>query len=79
MPMKIIAQKDFLLTEVTIDASASPQEIHDLMRQMKANGRVVTIFNGGTVPAIQIEQKTHLTEERAKKVRAMLHIRDREL
>lgn len=79
MAIKIKTQRDYFVTEVTIESTADPQEIDALMQSLKANGKVVTQYNGGKCPGINIEQKTRVPDHIAPQVRSLLGIGEKEL
>lgn len=74
MAVKILTQKDYLETEATIDPKTSVSEVHDLLRAMKTNARLIVLYNGGSVQAINIEQHSKLSEAKSIEVRDLLAV-----
>ena len=74
MAIKIKAQKDYLLTELTVEGSAS--DIDDVMKSIKASGKTVVLYNNGAIQGINVEQKTKLTEGQSSKVREFINVDD---
>jgi hypothetical protein len=77
MVVRSKAQRDYLLTESSIDLPASVSEVDDLLRATKTSGKMVVLYNGGCVQGINIEQKTKMKESDSVKIRPMLDIDDK--
>ena len=75
MAVKILQQKDYLEMEATVDPKTDVAEVHDLLRAMRTNARLVVLYNGGSVQAINIEQHSKLTEARSIEIRDLLSIK----
>jgi hypothetical protein len=74
MSVKITVQKDYFLTEVSIDRNSSISDLHTLMKDTKSNGKIVILYNGGAVQGISVEQKLKLTDVKSEKMRELLSI-----
>jgi hypothetical protein len=74
MPTKVTAQKDYLLTEVSIGVPADLNELDAIMKATKATGKIVVVYSGGGVVGINVEQKTRATEGNSVKVREILGV-----
>lgn len=79
MAIKIKTQRDYFVTEVTLELPVNADEVDQLMRALKANGKVVTQYNGGKFPGINIEQRTRIPEHLAPQLRSILGIGEKEL
>jgi hypothetical protein len=80
MPIKIIAQRDYLLTEVSIEASSC--ELNDLDELMKAShgtGKIVSVYTQGSNSGINVEQKTKIRDGVVDRVRALVGVESKEL
>lgn len=79
MPTKVKTQKDYLLTEVTIELPANIGEIDHLMRSTKASGKVTVLYQNGGVMGVSVEQKTKTTQTDSVKVRDLLGVETQSL
>lgn len=74
MKPKIKVQKDYYLTEVSIELPADPTELDELLKAIKTTGKTVTQYNQGSVQGINIEQRTRIPESVAAEIRRLLGI-----
>lgn len=74
MATKVKTQKDYLLTEVTIELPADLSELDAIMKTTKATGKIVVVYNEGGVLGINVEQKTKASESNSVKVRDILGV-----
>lgn len=74
MATKVKTQKDYLLTEVSIELPADLAELDAIMKSTKATGKIVILYNQGGVLGINLEQKTKATDSNSVKVREILGI-----
>jgi hypothetical protein len=74
MPIKVKNQKDYLLTEVTMDLPTSVSEIDALMRSIKASGKVVILYQDGGIMGVNVEQKKKTTPAETEKVKHLLGV-----
>ncbi len=74
MAIKIKVQKDYYLTEVSIDLPSDPGELDDLLKAIKTTGKIVTQYNQGSVQGINIEQRTKIPESVSSEIRRLLDI-----
>jgi len=79
MPTKVKTQKDYLLTEVTIELPADLAELDAIMKATKATGKIVIVYNMGGILGINVEQKTKANEGESAKVRSLLGVQTKEL
>jgi hypothetical protein len=77
MAIKVKIQKDYLLTEFSVEGSVS--EIDDVLKSIKANGKSVTLYNNGSIQGINVEQRTKLTTDQSTEIRKMIGVGDKEL
>lgn len=75
MAVRILQQKDYLEMEATIDPKTSVAEVHELLRAMKTNARLIILYNGGSVQAINVEQYTKMSDAKSDQVREMLGVK----
>ena len=74
MKPKIKIQKDYYLTEVSIDLPANIGEIDELLKAIKTTGKTVIQYNQGSVQGINIEQRTKIPDLVAAEIRQLLGI-----
>lgn len=79
MPTKIKTQKDYLLTEASIELPADLAELDSIMKASKATGKIVIVYNMGGILGINVEQKTKASDSEAAKVRGLLGVSTKEL
>lgn len=77
MAIKVKVQRDYLLTEFSVEASAS--ELDDVLKSIKTSGKSITLYNNGTVQGINVEQKTKLTEAQSAQIRELINVADKVL
>jgi hypothetical protein len=75
--VKIKVQKDYLRTEATIEMPADVSKVDELLRTTKTNGKMVVLYNQGSVQGINIEQNTKVPEGKSGKVRSILEVDDK--
>lgn len=76
MAIRVRTQKDYLLTEVTIDLPTDFKEIDEYLRGSRSSARVVSLYNQGSVLGINIEQRAKVTEAQSLAIRELLGISD---
>lgn len=74
MPAKVKTQRDYLLTEVTIELPASLADLDAIMRTTKATGKIVAVYNQGGLLGINVEQRTKATDVISEKIRDLLGV-----
>lgn len=79
MAVRVLIQKDYLKAEATIDPRTDVSELHDLLRAMKTNARLVVLYCGGAVQAINVEQNSKISDAKSTEVRDLLEIKSVEL
>ena len=79
MSIKIKVQRDYLLTEVSVELAADVREVDEILKASKSNGKMVVLYNQGCIQGINVEQRTKLSDINAEKVRQLLKLEDIEL
>jgi hypothetical protein len=80
MAIRIVAQKDYLLTEVSIDpTSCTPAELDDLLKITGATGKIVSLYTQGHVSGVNVEQKTKIRDSVVDQVRTLVGVETREI
>jgi hypothetical protein len=74
MPTKVKTQKDYLLTEVTIELPASVAELDAIMKATKASAKVTVLYNEGSILGINVEQKKKASDLNSGKMRDLLGV-----
>jgi hypothetical protein len=74
MAVKIKIQKDYFVTEVSVELPAHVAEWDEALRLMQANGKMVVVYNQGSVQGINIEQRLKVPETQAPEIRGLLKI-----
>jgi hypothetical protein len=70
--IRVKAQKNYYLTEVTLELPTDPGEANDLLKSLKTDGKMVVVYSGGGVGGINIEQKQRIPEHIDAKIRELL-------
>lgn len=79
MAIKIKAQKNYYVTEVSIDLPSSLSTLDEVMRAMKSTGKIVSVYSDGGRVGINVEQKTRIpSEEIDQKIRELLSLKTKE-
>ena len=79
MALKVRTQRDYLKTEATVSLPANVAEVDELLKATKTNGRMIVLYNQGSIQGINIEQNSKLSEPQSAKVRALLDVKDEDL
>lgn len=74
MEPKIKVQKDYYVTEVSIELPADIQRLDEILRAMKSTGKLVIQYNQGCIQGINVEQRTKISDAAASKIRPLLEI-----
>ena len=78
MAIKIKVQRDYLLTEATVETS-DLNSLAEILKAAKASGKIVAVYNQGGVIGVNIEQRTKIPEGKSEEIRAILNVADKEL
>ena len=76
MAISAKVQRDYYLTETSIDLSADVKDVHEVLRASKTSGKMVVLYNNGYVQGINVEQKTKISDAKAAQMRPILDIED---
>ncbi len=79
MAVGIKVQRDYYLTEVSIELPADVQQVDALMKATKTNGKMVVQYNQGSVQGVNVEQRTKIPENKATEIRSILGVGETEL
>jgi len=74
MAMKIKVQKDYYQTEVSLDLPADVAKVDQLLKLTRTNGKMVVLYNQGSIQGINIEPRTKISETQANEIRPLLQI-----
>jgi hypothetical protein len=74
MAIHIKAEKSYYVTEVSIDLPAKVEDVDALLRELKTNGKMVVVYNGGSVQGHSFEQRTHIPEAVDAQIRNLLKL-----
>lgn len=79
MAVGIKVQRDYYLTEVSIELPTDVQQVDALMKATKTNGKMVVQYNQGSVQGVNVEQRTKIPDSKASEIRALLGVGETEL
>jgi hypothetical protein len=79
MAIKIKVQRDYLLTEASVELAANVSEVDEILRASKTNGKMIVLYNQGSVQGINVEQRTKVSESKSAEIRALLDVEDKVL
>jgi hypothetical protein len=79
MSIKIKVQRDYLLTEASVELAGNVSEVDEILKASKSNGKMVVLYNQGCIQGINVEQRTKLSDTNAEKVRQLLKLEDIDL
>jgi hypothetical protein len=79
MTIKIISQKDYLVTEVNIALPSDLNELDTVMKAARGTGRIVATYQQGGVYGINLEQRTRIREGVADQVRKLVGVQTTEI
>jgi hypothetical protein len=74
MAIKVKAQKNYYLSEISIELPTDFNAVSELMKELKSTGRVVTTFNQGGAMMVNVEQKTKIPPSLDPQVREIIGI-----
>lgn len=78
MAIKVKAQKNYYLSEISIELPTDIGAVADLMRALKSTGRIVATYNQGGVMMVNVEQKTRIPANVDEKIREIVGVGTRE-
>jgi len=74
MAVGIKVQKDYYLTEVSIELPTNVSQVDEVLKATKTNGKMVIQYNQGNIQGVNVEQRTKISESQANEIRALLGI-----
>ena len=75
MAVKIKMQKDYLLTEVSMELPADLAALDSILKNSKATGaKIVALYNQGGVIGVNVEQKTKVPDAVMAQIREILGV-----
>ena len=77
MALRIKSQKVYLMTETHFELPTDVGEAHDEVRAGKTDGKMTTVYCGGGVQGVTVEQKTRVSEPLAAKFKKELGLEDK--
>jgi len=79
MSVKVKAQGDYLLTEVSIDLPCDLNDLDYLMRTSHGTGKIVAVYTQGNLSGVNVEQKTRIRGAAADRVRDLVGVQTTEV
>jgi DNA polymerase III psi subunit len=74
MAVGIKVQKDYYLTEVSIELPTNVSQVDEVLKATKTNGKMVIQYNQDNIQGVNVEQRTKISESQANEIRALLGI-----
>ena len=74
MNPEIKIQKDFYLTEASIELPTDIGQLSEILKATKTTGKLVIQYNQGSVQGVNVEQRTKISDTQATKIRPLLAI-----
>jgi hypothetical protein len=79
MAIRIKTQRDYLLTEVSVELPCDLNALDYLMRSSHGTGKIVAVYSDGGLLGVNIEQKTKIRENVSDQVRELIGVETREI
>ena len=76
MAIKAKVQRDYLLTETSISLPANVNDVDEILRATKSNGKMIVLYNQGSIQGINVEQRSKMTEKQSEQIRPILAVED---
>jgi hypothetical protein len=74
MAFRIKVQRDYFVTEVSAEMPHDVAEADELIRSMRANGKMIVQYGQGAIHGINVEQRTLIPTALASEFRKKLGI-----
>lgn len=74
MAPEIKIQKDYYVTEASMDLRADLAQLNQILIATKATGKMVVQYNQGSVQGINVEQRTKISDAQSTEIRPLLDI-----
>jgi hypothetical protein len=78
MAIRIKTQRDYLLTEVSMELPCDLSDLDLVMRTQRATGKIVAQYSEGGLLGINVEQRTKVREGISDKVREIIGVGTKE-
>jgi hypothetical protein len=78
MTIRIKTQRDYLLTEASIELPCDISALDYLMKASKGSGKITAVYEGGGVLGVNVEQKTRIRDAMSDKVRELIGVESKE-
>ena len=80
MPIKIKSQRDYLVTEATLEADGTDlNDLDHLMKASRGTAKITALYGQGGVIGISIEQKSRISETVSDEVRKLVGVNTKEI
>ncbi len=76
MAIRSKVQKDYYLTEASLESSTNVAEVDAIMRAAGSTGKIIILYNNGHVQGINVEQRSKISDLQADKIRPLLALSD---
>jgi hypothetical protein len=74
MPFQIAVQKDYFVTEASIELPANVAEVDEILKATGTTGKMVIQYNQGKHQGVNVEQRTRIPELLVEETRNLLGI-----
>jgi hypothetical protein len=74
MKPEIKIQRDFYLTEASIELPTDIGQLSEILKATKTTGKLVIQYNQGSVQGVNVEQRTKISDAQAAEIRPLLEI-----
>jgi hypothetical protein len=74
MAVKIKTQRDYLVTEVSMELPVDLNALDSLMKVSRATGKIVAVYTDGGVNGVNVEQRAKISAKVAEKVRELVGV-----
>lgn len=80
MAIHIRAQKDYLVTESSLDVPCNLTELNELLAEVGGTGsRIVAMYSVGRMMSVNVEQRTKVPDSVADEVRRIVGVNTKEI
>ena len=74
MKPEIKIQKDFYLTEASIELPTDIGQLSEILKAIKTTGKLVIQYNQGSVQGVNVEQRTKISDDQSTEIRPLLDL-----
>lgn len=79
MGVNVKATRSYYVTEVSIELPSNVNDIDALLKQLRANGKMVVLYSGGGTQGVNVEQRTPIPNSVDDQVRDLLNLGTKKL